>query len=161
MAKFKIKYVKFVFTPKTHRGDDWAKPPNATIGFGSRHTDEWNFYNFNSNPIGVIFSDYLHGDPRKYKRGAKFTVSEASILLLKHLEDNLKEARKSKKQLYKTLAEIDQYSKTPDYQKSLWDYSLTVNKRELEYNLAAVKIWRKKVREIKKSPEYLWEQLYK
>ena len=161
MAKFKIKYVKFVFTPKHNRGNDWATPPDVKIGFGSRHTEEWNTYFFNSNPIGVIFSDYLQGDPRKYKKQAKFTESEASILLLKYIEDNLKDARKTKKDLYKTLENVNNFGCNPHAQAAMWDYSLAVNKRELAYNIAAAKIWRKKVREIKKSKEYMWEQLAK
>jgi len=161
MKKYKIKHVKFVFTPKQHRGTDWAVPPNVDIGFGSKHTDEWNRYNFNSNHIGVIFSDYLQGDPRKYSRKAKFTESEASILLLKYIEDNLKEARKSKRELFKTLENIENYGVTPHAQSAMFEYALTVNKRELAFNIEAAKIWRKKVREIKKSPEYMWEQLTK
>jgi len=161
MAKFKIKNVKFVYTPKNHRGNDWATPPDVKIGFGNRHTDEYNQYMFHSNYIGVLFSDYLHGDPRKYKKSAKFTESEAMILLLKYLEDNLKEARKTKKELDKILLDVKNFNTNSHAQKTMWEYSISVNKRELAYNIAACKIWRKKVRVIKKSPEYLWEQLLK
>jgi len=161
MAKFKIRYVKFIFTPKTQQGENWATPPDVKIGFGNRHTDEWNKYMFHSNNISILFSDYLRDDPRRYKRTAKFTESEASILLLQYLEDNLKDARKDKKDLYKTLEDIDKFSFNPEAQKSMWNYSLAVNKREILFNEAACKIWRKKVREIKKSPQYLWEQLSK
>lgn len=161
MAKFKIKYVKFVFTPKLQRGENWATPPDVKIGFGNRHTEEWNTYFFNSNHIGIIFSDYLKGDKRKYDKHAKFTESEASMLLLQYLEDNLKDARQTKKDLAKTLERVCDYGLNSTAQKSMWEYSLTVNKRELEYNTAACKIWRKKVREIKKSKEYMWEQLAK
>lgn len=152
MAKFKIKYVKFVFTPKHRPGTDWATAPKPVIGFGNRHTDEWNQYLFNSNNISIIFSDYLKDDPRKYDKKAKFTESEASILLLKYIEDKLKDCRKSKKRLD---------SMDPIHDSSMTEYSRKVNQRELDYNTEAVKIWRKKVREIKKSKEYMWEQLSK
>lgn len=161
MKKFKIKYVKFVFTPKLNRGNDWATPPDVKIGFGSRHTEEWNEYMFNSNHIGIIFSDFLNGDKRKYDKHAKFTESEAAILLLQYLEDNLKDARKQKKELQTTLERVEQYGVNPYSQARMWEYSVSVNQRELDYHAAAVKIWRKKVREMKKSPEYLWEQLVK
>jgi len=152
MAKFKIKYVKFVYTPKHLRGNDWATPPEAKIGFGNRHTDEYNNYMFHGNHISTIFSDYLEGDKRKWDNKAKFTESEASILLLQYLEDKLKDCRKSKKQL----DSMAFYHDSP-----MTEYSRKVNQRELAYNTEACKIWRKKVREIKKSKEYMWEQLSK
>lgn len=161
MAKFKIRYVKFLFSPKQHRGEDWKKAPEAKMAFGNRHTDEYNTYMFNGNHISIIFSDYLRNDPRRWDKKAKFTESEASILLLKYLEDNLKDCRKTKKDLEKTLENSVNFGVEPYAQARMWEYSIAVNKRELEFNQNACKIWRKKVREIKKSPQYLWEQLLK
>lgn len=161
MAKFKIKYVKFVFTPKLNTGVDCKIPPEIKIGFGSRHTDEHNEHWFNRNHIGVIFSDYLENDHRKYDKKAKFTESEASFLLLQYLEDNLKQARKTKKEMHDTLERLKVNGVNVISQERLWDYSLLVNKRELEFNEKACKIWRKKVREIKNSKEYIWELLHK
>ena len=158
MAKFKIKYVKFVYTPKHRPGTDWATAPKPVIGFGNRHTDEWNQYMFNSNNISIIFSEYLKDDPRKYDKKAKFTESEASILLLKYIEDRLARARKEKRRLDKMTTGM---AGLPGKNICGIEYAKTVNKRELTYNTEAAKIWRKKVREIKKSPEYLWEQLSK
>lgn len=145
----KIKYVKFIFTPIFNRGSDWATPPKPVIGFGNRHTDEWNQYLFNGNHIGIIFSDYLKDDPRKYDKKAKFTENEAAILLLQYLEDNLKKARKNKKELQATEESL------------VTEYLRKVTERELIFNTEACKIWRKKVREIKKSKEYMWELLNK
>jgi len=63
--------------------------------------------------------------------------------------------------LYKTLENIKNFGPNPHAQASMFEYALTVNKRELAFNETAAKIWRKKVREIKKSKEYMWEQLAK
>jgi len=63
--------------------------------------------------------------------------------------------------LYTTLERVEQYGVNPYSQGKMWEYSLMVNKREIEYHQAACKIWRKKVREMKKSKEYMWEQLAK
>jgi hypothetical protein len=159
MAKFKIKYVTSIFCPKLHRGDDWKNPPDRNYELGNIHTDTLNIYMYHKNSIGLLCSDFLDGDSRKYKK-AKFSESEASILLLKKIEQDLKEARRDRKQLL----ELFDIAERADPQPSgiaMLEYRKNVNDREILFNERQAKIWRKKVREIKKRPEYIWEQLSK
>lgn len=161
MAKTKIRYVKFVFTPKNNIGTDWKNCPEPVIGFGNRHTDTWNTYQFNQNYISTICSDFLKDDKRRWQKHAKFSEAEASILLLKYLEQELKEARQNLKDVMKTIEKVTEDESHAPHQLHMWDYSLAVYKRGIKFHEKACKIWRKKVREIKKSPEYMWEQLLK
>lgn len=164
MKKYKPKLVKFVFSHKLHRGNDWKLAPEPEYYFGNRHTDTLNEYQFNQNHISMLFSDELKNDTRCYDKSAKFTENEAYLLLLKYLEDRLKKARSEKKRLDKMVMEHENYPKLPDCIKMLStgiDYARTVNNRELTQLNEAVKIYRKKAKEILASKEYLWEQLLK
>lgn len=162
MKKYKPRLVKFVYNRKQYTGENWSTSPPVDIHFGNRFTDTINSYQYNGNNISMLFSDELKGDVRQYDKKAKFTESEASILLLKYLEDRLKKARKEKKRLDQYEISLAKYPTLPDNIKVYsTDYARTVNNRELTYNTEAVKIWRKKVKEILASPEYLWEQLNK
>jgi hypothetical protein len=166
MKKYKPKTVKFIFTPKLNRGNDWSKPTKPDYHFGNRYTEELNTYQYNRNHISVLFSDELENanDDRRFDKKATYTVNEAHILLLKYLEDCLKSARKEKRRL-DTLEKI--HTKRFDSVKDVnitvlgLGYAKTVNARELAHNLEAVKKYRKIVKEIKASPEYLWELLNK
>lgn len=160
MAKFKIKYVTNVFCPRLNRGDDWKEPPKRNYELGINHTETLNRYMYNSNTIGLLCSDFLDGDSRKYKK-AKFTYSEASILLLKKIEHDLKEARKDRKQLNELFEIHERSDPQGSHSTAMLEYRRHVNDREILFNECQAKIWRKKVREIKKSPEYIWEQLSK
>ena len=162
MKKYKPRLVKFVYNRKQYSGENWAEMPPVDIHFGNRFTDTINSYQYNGNNISMLFSDELEGDVRKWDKKAKFTESEASILLLKYLEDRLKKARKQKKLLDQQDIDLAKYPKLPDGLNIFsTNYARTVNTRELMYNTEAVKIWRKKVKEILASPEYVWEQLNK
>lgn len=165
MAKYKIKYVKYVFNHKLYRGERWAETPPAEHYFGNRYTETLNSYQFNQNYICDIFSDFLEDDPRKWDKKAKFTEAEAHILLLKYLEKSLRDARTEKKRLdglEETLARVPQLpNNLGHYSEDGLSYARVVNNRSLDFCQKAVKIYRKKVREIKKSPQYLWEQICK
>jgi hypothetical protein len=166
MKKYKTKTVKFIFTPKLNRGNDWSKPTKPDYHFGSRYTEELNPFQYNCNRISVLFSDELENDndDRRFDKKATYTINEAHILLLKYLEDCLKSARKEKKRL-DTMEKY--HTKRYDSFKDVnitflgLGYAKTVNARELAHNLEAVKKYRKIVKEIKASPEYLWELLNK
>ena len=164
MKKFKTRYVKFVFTPKQHRGSDWATAAEPDYRFGNRYTDTIHQYNWDQNHISIIFSDELYGDPRKYDKKVKFTKNEAHILLLKYLEDNLKNARKEKRRLDEIKKRVETQPIIEDVinlELVGYDYARTVNNRNLEHNSKAVKKYRKIVKEILASKEYMWEQLNK
>ena len=150
MKKYKPKLVKFVFTPKQYSGSEWSTPLPVNYNFGNKHTDQLNEYLYNRNHISLLFSDELRDDPRCYDKKTKFTENEAYILLLKYLEDRLKSARKEKRRLDRV--------KDSDHGH---EYARKVNNRELIHNTEAVKIYRKKVKEILASKEYMWEQLNK
>jgi|688.fasta_scaffold48638_6 hypothetical protein len=164
MKKYKTKLVKFVFTPKLYIGDDWYKPPNPDYHFGNRYTEELNTYQYNRNHISVLFSDELSDDPRQYNRKAKYTINEAHIILLQYLEDRLKSARAEKRRLDRLTTNSKNYPRNPitnEYMSSGLEYALTLNNRELAHTLEAVKKYRKIVKEIKASKEYMWETLNK
>lgn len=164
MKKYKLKLVKFVFSHKLHRGNDWDKPTEPDYHFGNKYTDKLNSYIYNRNHISLLFSDELKDDPRQYDKKAKYTVNEAHILLLKYLEDNLKQARKEKRRLDRITIDSKNYPRNPltnEFMSSGLQYARTVNNRELAHNLNAVKVYRKVVKDILKSPEYMWELLNK
>lgn len=150
MAKFKIKYVKFVFFPKNRNGNDWNKTPEPDIRFGNRCTDTVNEYKWNKLHISHVFSEFLNDDNRRWRKDSKFTTSEATIMLLKYIEKKLKKCHSEHKRLMK----LDENSAGIYYAKN-------VNVRDREFYKQAAKLWRKKVKDLKKSPEYLWEQLSK
>jgi len=152
MAKFKIKYVKNIFCPKHHRGNDWAEPMTLDYELGTNYTDNLSTYMYNQNRISLLCADFMDHDPRRYCKDAKFTVTEASVLLLKMIEHNLKRARQEKKRL-------DNLTKSQE--NPMTYYAKKVNDRELTFSIRQAKLWRKKVRDIKKSKEYMWEQLAK
>lgn len=165
--KFKIQYVKFIFTPKLFRGANWGDAPELPTHFGNRYTDKIHSYHYNRNHISRILSDYVD-DERKYDCKVKFTVSEASIAYLQYLEEKLSDAKKTKRQLdrfKKKEQEIFANSEISDghkaYTSGQSEYARIVNNRELDYNTKKIKIWREKVKHIKASPEYIWEQLKK
>lgn len=164
MKKYKPKMVKFVFCQKNYSGNEWATATPADYRFGNRRTDDVHQCRWNQNHIAVLFSDELKDDPRRWDKKAKFTENEASILLLKYLEDNLKKAQKEKRRLDHLEKSEKKYPKLPDHLNLLStgiQYARKVNDRSLVHNKEAVKIWRKKVKEILNSKEYLWEQLLK
>ena len=162
MAKFKLNKYKFIFYPRRYAGaSDWAKSSPVDYHFGNKRTEKLNQYQYSKVDMGSFFSDQLKNDDRRWKHQAKFTESEATILLLQYLEDKLKSARKEKKRL-------DEMEKKKSFEfghrQNMMihlDYARTVNNRELAHLIPACKIYRKKVKEIKKSPEYLWELMIK
>ena len=165
MSKFKIQYVKFIFTPKLNRGNDWATPSELPTLFGNRYSDKVHKCQYNRNHISRLLSDYVDDD-RRYDNKVKFTTSEASIAYLQYLENELSDAKKNKRQLdrwEKQRKEIFDKPEVSDghkaYSSAQSEYARTVNNRELAYNTKAIKIWKQKVKEIKESREYLWEQL--
>jgi hypothetical protein len=149
-----MKYVKFLFCPKNKRGDQWAQPTELNYELGNKHSDKLHHYFYHRNYLGIMFSEFLEGDKRQYDKKAKFTVNEANILLLKMIEDNLKQARKDKKDMEKWIAATVTGN-------AMFEYRMKVVNRDIAFNLSQAKIYRKKVREIKKSPEYAWELLYR
>jgi hypothetical protein len=119
---------------------------------------------YNRNNISILFSDELADDIRKWDTKSKFTENEANILLLKYLEDRLKSARAEKRRLDRLTTNSKNYPRHPitnELMNSGLEYAKTVNNRELTQNLEAVKFYRKIVKDILKSPEYMWETLNK
>jgi hypothetical protein len=164
MKKYKVKTVKFVFTPRLNRGNDWERPTEPDYHFGNRYTEKLNMLDYNKNHISYLFSDELVDDPRQYDQEAKYTVSEAHILLLKYLEDSLKQARSEKRRidkLEKNHVKRLNFPAGTDVQVVGLGYAKSINKRDLAHNLIAVKKYRKIVKDILTSPEYLWELLNK
>ena len=164
MKKYKLKTVKFVFTPKQIAGRDWKEPCPSSYRFGNKFTETTNKYEYHQHHIGILFSDELQHDKRKYDKKAKFSESEASILLLEYLKNNLKESQKEKRRLDRLDKSQNKYPKTgiiDQINEGMMSYARIVNNRELKHNKESCKIWRKIVKEIKESPEYIWELLNK
>jgi len=164
MKKYKPKLVKFVFTPKQYSGSEWSTPQPVDYHFGNKHSDKLSEYTYNRNHISLLFSDELRDDVRQYDKKAKFTENEAYILLLKYVEDRLKLARKEKRRLDRVELSIKNSPALPEHiawSNHGYNYARTVNNRELKHNTQAVKVYRKKVKEILASKEYIWEQLLK
>jgi hypothetical protein len=88
----------------------------------------------------------------------KYSESEASILLLAHIEKELKDARKELRKVERLARETDERERSHSTNYRI-DHSRIVYKEAIEENTKNAKIWRKKVKDIKASPEYLWEQL--
>lgn len=161
MAKFKLPKYKNIFYPRRYSGaHDWKEPTPVDYHFGNNHTEQLHQYKYCKISMGLYFSDYLKEDDRLYDKKATFTESEATILLLAYLEDHIKRARKEKKRLLRQI-EIYEQNNTLSHNAPSLEYALTVNKRELLHLEPAVKIYRAKVKAIKKSKEYVWEQLLK
>lgn len=162
MAKFKLNKYKFIFYPRRYAGaSNWKDPSPVDYHFGNKRTDKLNQYQYSKSDMGSFFSDQLKDDERRWSSKAKFSESEATILLLQYLEDKLKSARKEKKRL-----DLMEKKKSFEFghERNMMihlDYARTVNNRELAHLVPACKLYRKKVKELKKSPEYLWEQLLK
>lgn len=113
-------------------------------------------FNCKKQTLYWFFFDVL---PEELKRGpsrksAKFTESEASIYLLARIERELKFRRSDVKRMKLT-------SKRKPEQANHLQYSIKRHNDLIEEYSKTAKIWRKKVKEIKASPEYLWELLRK
>ena len=157
MAKFKLPKYKFLFAKKKMIGTDDHEPAEVDYHFGNKETEKLNFYEYHKYHMGWFFSDVIdYSDNRKYEHQSKFTSSEANILLLKYIELKLKEARKNYKETVKLIEK-----NVEDNLKHYYHYTLKVRKRELDFYTNAAKKHRKIVRELKKTPEYMWEQMLK
>ena len=153
--KFKLPKYKFIFYPVRHSGaTNWKDPSPVDYHFGNMFSKTLSKYKYNKMHMSVFFSEYLMEDDRQYDTTTKFSFSEANILLLRHIENKLKDCRKEKARLARIQKRIDETSLG-------FSYAEIVNKRELSHFTMAAKIYRKKVKEIKQTKEYLWEQLLK
>lgn len=164
MKKYKTKMVKFVFYRRQYRDDRWADSPPVDYKLGNKHTEELCRYQYHSIHISHMFSDELVGDPRRWDKKAKFSINEATILLLQHMEDRLRLATNEKKRLDRLEIKLKSYPSHPAIdliQNTGYEYARKINQRELTHVKEAVKIYRKVVKEIKESKEYLWELMMK
>ena len=51
MKKYKLKTVKFVFTPKQIAGRDWKEPCPSSYRFGNKFTETTNKYEYHQHHI--------------------------------------------------------------------------------------------------------------
>ena len=160
--KFKLKYYKCLFARRMHRGESDNKI--VDYHFGNRHTEKLNHYEYHKYDMNWFFSDELDqlNDNRSYQKNSKFTESEATQLLLMYIEKKLKECQNDKRRNDRLLKNMSDNSINGIIRSAgILEYSLKVNRRELKFFKEAAKIYRKKMKTIKESPEYIWEQLYK
>lgn len=152
MAKFKINKYKFVFRKKVPIGTSYETVPEVDFRFGNKYTDELNQYQYHKYHVGNFFSDYLEFEQR-YEKSTKLSESECNILLLRYIEDELKKFRAD----YKRYKKLEEKSLFEGWQ----EYGMKVNLRQYTFYKLAAKKHRKIVKELKKTPEYMWEQFYK
>jgi len=164
--KFKLKKYKFLFILK-QRDNPWNidaadnnDPVIIDYQFGNRFTDNLSQYKYYKYHIASYLRSELteidHPHATTHASKATFTESEATILLLRHFEDNLKESTKKKKTMDSYIKQSKMSLDSPHN-----GYHYKVHERSIRHNTEAVKIFREKVKKIKSSPEYMWEQLMK
>jgi len=152
--KFKIKKYKFIFIPDRNH-----LPQDDIYVFANKSSDE--LCNLSKRKISYLFAPHMDpGDKRLYSLTAKFSEAEASQLLLKFLEERFKDSQNEKRRLKTWNGEsLTVYSRLRGWHRH--DRQTIIDTVNQEYDQAhrRVKIWRKKVEEILKSPEYMWELL--